>query len=276
MIIKPALAAMLASGIVVSEAPKLILPKPAIIKAENIEFSKNLLAMPITLGMLPNKGARDITYLGTDSVFDTSASLTFAFSNPNNKTLIVAWAIGTDSVSSDQGFTVTIGGASATTVGSDFSYTGTASKADVQYTIGFSYQTSPGTSGDVVVTSLAATSYRTIITLAVWAVDGYTSFTKTGFNRNNADTLSSSITAPSNTHLIGYSAWKNVNNTNGYYHGAATMKVVSVLSGATVTGTLGAGRDWSGTAGIVEMLDVRIGATSSISSNRLQSFCICS
>lgn len=276
MIVKPALAAMMASGLAMPEAPKLILPKPAIIKAENIEFSKNLLAMPLTLGMLPGKAIPgNITFLGSATLFTFDASLSFTFINPNNKTIVVAWAVGVTSSSSDPGQTVTIGGSNATLIGKDFSYTGMTS--NVQISIGFSYRTSPGTSGTVVVTTLAASSNRAFTSLAVWSVDAYTTFTKTGFNRNNAATLSSSITAAANTHLIGYSAWKNSNVTNGYYHGAATMKVTSALSAATVTGTLGStGRDWSGTAGITEMLETVIGSTGSTNTNRTQTFCICS
>lgn len=53
MIVKPALAAMLASGLVAPEAPKLVFPKPAIVKSENLDFSKHmLLGMPLTMGML--------------------------------------------------------------------------------------------------------------------------------------------------------------------------------------------------------------------------------
>ena len=56
MIVKPALAAMLASGLIMPERPALILPKPAIVKAENIEFTKHLLlGMPLTMGMLAPK-----------------------------------------------------------------------------------------------------------------------------------------------------------------------------------------------------------------------------
>ena len=53
MILKPALAAMIASGLIVPEKPKLVFPKPAIIKAENLELTRHiLLGMPLTMGML--------------------------------------------------------------------------------------------------------------------------------------------------------------------------------------------------------------------------------
>lgn len=63
MIIKPALAAMLATGLIVPEKPRLVFPRPAIVKAENLEFSKPLLAMPLTMGMLTkNKGLTGISF----------------------------------------------------------------------------------------------------------------------------------------------------------------------------------------------------------------------
>ncbi len=80
MILKPALAAMLASGLIVPEAPKLVLPRPAIVKAENLEFSKHmLLGMPLTMGMLPGKGptARTVTYRGSFNGGTTSTTKTY-------------------------------------------------------------------------------------------------------------------------------------------------------------------------------------------------------
>ena len=73
MILKPTLAAMLASGLIVPERPALILPKPAIVKAENLEFSKHmLLGMPLTMGMLPGKAGDP--FLINSSQYSTSAS----------------------------------------------------------------------------------------------------------------------------------------------------------------------------------------------------------
>lgn len=47
---------MLASGLVAPETPKLVFPKPAIVRSENLDFSKHmLLGMPLTMGMLPRK-----------------------------------------------------------------------------------------------------------------------------------------------------------------------------------------------------------------------------
>ena len=57
MIKKALLAATVASGLIIPQvaAGVYLPPKPSIIKPENIEFSKHMLAMPITLGMLPGK-----------------------------------------------------------------------------------------------------------------------------------------------------------------------------------------------------------------------------
>ena len=82
MILKPALAAMLASGLVVPEKPALILPKPAIVKAENLEFSKHmLLGMPLTMGVLPRRTLAAIAFVGRQAatkVGSTSGNTTIA------------------------------------------------------------------------------------------------------------------------------------------------------------------------------------------------------
>lgn len=73
MILKPALAAMLASGLIVPETPKLVFPKPAIVKAENLELTRHiLLGMPLTMGMLPGKAGDP--FLINSSQYSTSAS----------------------------------------------------------------------------------------------------------------------------------------------------------------------------------------------------------
>jgi hypothetical protein len=78
MIVKPALAAMLASGLIVPEKPALVFPKPAIVKAENLEFSKHLLlGMPMTMGMLKGgSSAPPITVIGRASIKALGTALT--------------------------------------------------------------------------------------------------------------------------------------------------------------------------------------------------------
>ena len=71
------LAATVASGLIPqATAGVSLLPRPAIIKPQSLEFSKNLLAMPITMGMLKS-GARKpgiISYVGGGSSASTTAT----------------------------------------------------------------------------------------------------------------------------------------------------------------------------------------------------------
>jgi len=81
MILKSALAAMVVSGLIVPEKPKLVLPKPAIVKAENLELTRHiLLGMPLTMGMLPGKAsaARTVTYRGSFNGGTTSTTKTYS------------------------------------------------------------------------------------------------------------------------------------------------------------------------------------------------------
>ena len=113
MIVKPALAAMLASGLVVPEVPKLVFPKPAIVKAENLDFSKHmLLGMPLTMGMLaPKDEAYNISYLG-GAVLSTSNPFftNFNFGAPHpNREIFVAFVLRNQSTWTS----ATIGGVNA-------------------------------------------------------------------------------------------------------------------------------------------------------------------
>ena len=75
MIKNTLLAATIASGLIVpAKAGVYLPPKPAIIKPENIEFSKNMLAFPFTLGMLPGKGASGPLYISDTDKTETSNS----------------------------------------------------------------------------------------------------------------------------------------------------------------------------------------------------------
>jgi hypothetical protein len=122
MILKPALAAMLASGLVVPEAPKIVFPKPAIIKAENLEFSKHmLLGMPLTMGMLAGKGAPAVSLinngvLATNSADNTTYSFnTYGIGTASSTRRVIAVFYGDNG--SATGRTVssaTLGGVSAT------------------------------------------------------------------------------------------------------------------------------------------------------------------
>ena len=77
MINKALLAATVASGLILpAEAGVALPPRPAIVKSRNIEFSKHLLAMPITMGMF-RSSARvpgTIAYVGGGSSASTTAT----------------------------------------------------------------------------------------------------------------------------------------------------------------------------------------------------------
>lgn len=83
MIVKPALAAMLASGLIVPETQKLVLPKPAIVKAENLEFTRHiLLGMPLTMGMLAAKNRTPVTATYTGAITSTTNALSYSLTLP--------------------------------------------------------------------------------------------------------------------------------------------------------------------------------------------------
>jgi len=77
MLNKAMLAATVASGLILPASAGVFLPpRPGIIKHQNVEFSKNLLAMPVTMGMLKS-GARKpgiISYVGGGSSASTTAT----------------------------------------------------------------------------------------------------------------------------------------------------------------------------------------------------------
>jgi hypothetical protein len=77
MLNKAVLAAAVAAGLILPEKAGIYLPpRPAIVKPQNIGFSKNLLAMPLTMGMLKS-GARTpgaISYVGGGSSSGTTAT----------------------------------------------------------------------------------------------------------------------------------------------------------------------------------------------------------
>ena len=76
MIRKALLAGTIAAGLIVpAKAGVYLPPKPAIVKPENIEFSKNLLAMPFTLGMLPSRSLPLLAF-GNTANYTTSTTST--------------------------------------------------------------------------------------------------------------------------------------------------------------------------------------------------------
>jgi hypothetical protein len=95
MILKPALAAMIASGLIVPEAPKLVLPKPAIVKRENLEFWAPLLGMPLTMGMLAPKAVAPFFIdgnAGSNSASATSRTWTHTTTSATTALVVGAYA----------------------------------------------------------------------------------------------------------------------------------------------------------------------------------------
>ena len=124
MIVKPALAAMLASGLAVPENPPLILPKPAIVKPESLEVSRHmLLGMPLTMGMLPGKGPPPTplvsAYGGHASNGNNLTSYSFASMSIGTAALDRYVLVYAHTPSGAPITSVTVGGAATTVLGQD-------------------------------------------------------------------------------------------------------------------------------------------------------------
>lgn len=118
MILEPALAALLATGIVTPEAPKILLSKPAIIKPESIEFSKHMLAMPLTMGILSSRRLPSFQTGGFSASGTNLASYSFTScpigSASSTRYVIVGVTSSPASGSPAAAPTVTVGGAATT------------------------------------------------------------------------------------------------------------------------------------------------------------------
>lgn len=116
--ISNALVSAAVAGSLILPQPQTVVspPKPAIVKPENLEFSKNLLAMPITLGMLSKAQPPTLTYIGTASTVTSNTSITASFNvgasvDPNREAFLVAQPVigvtGTLSATTFAGTTAT-------------------------------------------------------------------------------------------------------------------------------------------------------------------------
>lgn len=96
-------------------------PKPAIVKAENLEFSKHmLLGMPLTLGMLKSRDALSLTYISqftsgsaASSYTATAQNLGSLVSSGNNRYIVIC-THGCVNTTAGQISSVTVGGTAAT------------------------------------------------------------------------------------------------------------------------------------------------------------------
>ena len=123
MIKKALLAGTLAAGLMLpvqAKAGLILPPKPAIVKPENLEFSKHMLAMPFTLGMLPGKGPTGptLTYLSsaTSSTAGATHTITAAGlgSAAANRYIVISGFAYSGSITVRTLSSLTIGGVSAT------------------------------------------------------------------------------------------------------------------------------------------------------------------
>lgn len=91
MILKPALSALLTTGLISPVKAEVYVPhKPSIVRPENLEFSKNMLAMPLTMGMLIPAAQARPTLISTQRFSGTGNALNTNLTIPANTVLTVA------------------------------------------------------------------------------------------------------------------------------------------------------------------------------------------
>ena len=91
MILRRALSALLATGLAVPEKHGLVLPRPAIERAQSIEFSKNMLfGMPVTMGMFGERKSSAISYINSVAQWPAD-SLGVPAHQVGDLIVIVAW-----------------------------------------------------------------------------------------------------------------------------------------------------------------------------------------
>lgn len=231
MIRKALLAATLASGLIVPATAGVYLPpKPAIVKPENIEFSKHLLAMPFTMGILSaGKGSVPVSVILRNTTLQSSstASTTFTFSTvsigtaSSTRYVIAQISAVADATAGVTLSSVTIGGVTATIHASQAFGAGATHMA---YIAGATVPT--GTTATVAVTFSAATSSCAVY---VTSIDGLQSTTPvtTGSGNGNAGASTANtgavLTYPANGFAVGV-ATKSVSTTTTWAGGTLTKQ----------------------------------------------------
>lgn len=255
MLIEPAFAAMVATGIA-SPSEKIIIPTPAIIKPENIEFSKNmLLGLPITLGVLEApKLPINVTYQSSN--LDTAGRLTYTFTNQ---------AIGT--ASSDRYVvvgiaTVTVSTTAASATLTNIQVNGTSTTIAAQATFNSNIRSALGylnvTAGTTANIVINITGTAQCMGLAVWTVTGPFNGVSGASNSSVVDdsgtvfTVTHPTVAPGNkiitigrTGSAATTTWTNavedfdflIENNQARTSGA-TSNIVSGASNYTITATI--------------------------------------
>lgn len=239
MILRPALSALLATGLAVPEKPTLVLSTPAIVRAQSIEFSKHmLLGMPVTMGMFGERKSSAISYINSVAQWPAD-SLGVPAHQVGDLIVIVAW-------NSD--------GSSAPTVPAGFVTARSQSTTPWAFSIGYRIATTTTTTSGTWAnaTSLAIAVYRGAI--AVGAATGRTggntstltwdSLTLTNNNWGTSwvaglasvfNTASGTPNAPSGRTLrlnSNYSRWWDTNGafTGNYASQSASMNSQSYAS----------------------------------------------
>ena len=227
---------MFASGLIVPETPKLVFPKPAIVKAENLELSKHmLLGMPLTLGMLPGKKLPfDLTYrdsygTATDATSYNAGTLSFGPAAATGHTrYILVCTHGCVNTTAGRINSVTIAGTAATRL--YFRSDSEGRPTEIWY-----IQNNNSTSGTVsAVTSTTGASFG----LSVWTLTNPLSITPTFTNSAGASsstTNSVSITVPDGgAGVCLYST--NFNSGTSSWTNATEQYEVTQQSGQTSSG----------------------------------------
>lgn len=260
MISKSILVASVVGGIVIPKQagvlppPELVIAKPAIVKPENIEFSRNLLlGMPLTMGMLSKKAApASINLRNTaTSATTTGTQTTYTYNNvsigtANASRLVFAHILGYNGSTGNRTLSsCTIGGVSATiirqgTSGSGLSFVTALAVAAVPTgttaTVSFTFSNSMN-QARCFVSSVDNILSSTPVSTSLIALNGLTTAT------------TESLTFPADGFVIAYAAndaavthtWTNatewrdgVLNTAFYGSAADTFPVSASTSTITV------------------------------------------
>jgi hypothetical protein len=257
VIVKPALAAMLASGLVVPETPKLVFPKPAIIKAENLELSKHmLLGMPLTMGMLAGRDniAYSHEYLNAggaswSSPYWRRTSVNFGAADPNRLIVVAGSSYRGSTTSWSLNGTCFIGGVAAT-INWQRSVAGSSAN-QLNYIVSAVVPT--GTSGAV---EMRHSTQGSEADFSIYRLIGYS---VTHFSTAQGTTGTASITTVNNGVLIGIGSsnteetsftWTGLDEYVDYNAGLArhssAMRNALTTGGAVTVSGVGAsnGANW--------------------------------
>jgi hypothetical protein len=229
MIVKPALAALLAAGLAVPEKPRLIFPNPAIVKPGNVEFSRHLLlGMPLTMGILapgPGVGPYGISFRGvyqTNSTSFTSPSINIGPAYTDRIVLVGIYSHSSTTSS------ISVGGRSASNLVTSTYHDSWWKVIDV-----------PGES--VTVSGTGADAFRTLFV-----------YTVTGISAGKAATLDPRSAAANNT-----------NSTATTYSSSAIGDVFLAIGHKGGTGATDNWGTLGGTSGVVQTAQYRIGTAGS-------------